>query len=153
MEKIRIEKTARKGYPCYWEQGGGFRNTGEASIICNKAGLPKKPIYIRNKGHLANSQHALLPVEIGDFIINAKHWRKNFEIRINKVVEIEKQIKSYEFEGEIKYYHDWYAIIEEVYFYDNGNWNAELPAFLEDAVKVSMDKATCYHCREPHYVE
>src|SRR5690554_4804549 len=63
---VEIEKT-RKGYPATWECGGGYTNTGEAIIIASQSGGPKKPIYIRRRGHLANDNHALFILELGDY--------------------------------------------------------------------------------------
>ena len=58
-KKARIERT-KKGYPAMWEAGGGFTNTGEATIIADKAGQPKKALYVRKRGPLANENHAWL---------------------------------------------------------------------------------------------
>jgi hypothetical protein len=66
MRKIKIEKT-KKGYPALWERGGGYTNTGVATIIAGKGGQPKRAIYIRQRGPLANDDHALIPVEVGDY--------------------------------------------------------------------------------------
>jgi len=66
MKKIKIEKT-KKGYPALWEQGGGYTNTGEAQIIASSTGGPKKPVYIRRAGSLANGQHALIILEKNGF--------------------------------------------------------------------------------------
>src|SRR5690606_21539822 len=87
MEKkilVKIEKTSR-GYPAFWEQGGGYTNTGEAIVIASQNGSPKKPVYIRRRGHLANSEHALFVLELGDYIIEAKHHRRKFNIEIYKI--------------------------------------------------------------------
>lgn len=151
--RIRIAETARKGYPAFWERGGGFTNTGEASIICGRDGSPKKAIYVRQKGHLANAEHALVLVSKGDFIVTAEHWRNDFEIRVCQVVDLEKEEYEYEYEGEKHMYRKWYAIVKEKYHFDNGRWNDKVPEFLNAAIEAAKDKATCYHCREPHYVE
>lgn len=153
MEKIRIAETARKGYPAFWERGGGFSNTGEATVICGRDGSPKKAIYIRRKGHLANDQHALVSIRRGDFIITARHWRKDFEIQVCQVVDLEKEIDTYEYEGELRSYVKWYAIVEEKYHFDNGEWDSKVPRSLMAAIEAAMEKATCYHCREPHYID
>lgn len=147
MKKTRIEIT-KKGYPAYWEAGGGSTNTGNATIIANKDGQPKKAIYVKTRGNLANSYHALIILEVGDFIIEADHHRKDFEIQILKVLDFE--VKCVEFYGETT--EETYAIMEQVYCFDKGEWDAELPAFLEAAVQAAMEKATCYHCREPHFI-
>src|SRR5690554_2482228 len=79
MKKIKmlmeIEKT-RKGFPATWECGGGYTNTGEAIIVASQSGGPKRPIYLRRRGHLANDNHALFVLELGDYIIEAKHRRR-----------------------------------------------------------------------------
>jgi len=135
MEKTRIEKT-KKGYPGFWEAGGGYRNTGEACIVAAKDGQPKVAVYVRSRGHLANAHHALIILEVGDYIISASHHRGDFEIYICKVVNFK----------------DAYAILKQVYEFSEGEWNAELPAFLEAAVQAAKEKATCYHCREAHFI-
>ncbi len=137
--KIKIERT-KKGFPAFWEAGGGYTNTGEATIIASSSGGPKKPIYIRNRGSLANSNHALVVLEVGDYIIFANHHREDFEIKIHRVL-------NFEIEGE-----DTYAIVEQVNYFSSGEWDKEPPANLEQAVHTAMLKAICYHCREPHYI-
>ena len=137
--RLQIERT-KKGYPAFWESGGGYTNTGEATIIANKDGQPKEAIYIRSRGHLANGNHALVILEVGDYIIEANHHRQDFEIEIFGVLDFEDK------EEEV------YAIVEQVNCFSRGEWDAELPASLEAAVQAAMEKATCYHCREPHFV-
>ena len=134
MKKIKIEKT-KKGYPALWECGGGFTNTGKATIIASPSGGPKKAIYIRSRGPLANERHALIPIEVGDYIIFANHHREDFEIELYKVVDFEENV----------------AIVELEHEFSRGEWNEEPPAELEQAVHTAMHKATCYHCREPHF--
>ena len=215
MKKILIEKT-KKGYPAYWEAGGGYTNTGEATIIANKDGQPKKAVYVRNRGQLANSHHALVILEVGDYIIEANHHRGDFNIYIYKILDFkteknyqkkdyfilkekisEKKFeetygvtyaeyikgKSCEINGLTKYYElpsgdycrkdSWdyireieiyekkqkqkeitedVAIVEQVYEFSWGEWDKELLASLEPAVQAAMEKATCYHCREPHFI-
>jgi hypothetical protein len=140
MKKMRIERS-KKGFPVTWEAGGGFTNTGEATIIAGGGGQAKKSIYVRKRGHLANSKHALIPIELGDFVIEADHHRGDFEIKISFVYDFVDE------EGET------FAIIKQVYCFDKNEWDAELPAFLEAAVEAAKEKATCYHCRKPHFIK
>ena len=135
MKKIKIERT-KKGYPALWECGGGFTNTGEATIIASPSGGPKRAIYIRNRGQLANAHHALIPIEVGDYIIFANHHREDFEIELYKVVDFEEDV----------------AIVKLEHEFSRGEWGKEPPAYLEQAVHTAMFKATCYHCREPHFI-
>ena len=132
---IRVE-TTKKGHPAFWEAGGGCTNTGEATIIASQSGDPKKAIYIRSRGQLANAHHALVILEVGDYIIEANHHREDFEIEIYKILDFEEKT----------------AVVEQVNCFSQNEWDAELPAYLEAAVQAAMEKATCYHCREPHYV-
>mgnify|MGYP001307782489 CR=1 FL=1 len=142
-EKIKIEKT-KKGFPCLWESGGGFTNTGEATIIASPSGGPKKPVYVRRRGHLANAHHALVILEVGDYIIKCNHHRGDFEITVYKIVNFEEVKK--------KEVTETYAVVEQENYFSMGEWDAELPASLEAAVQAAMQKATCYHCREPHFI-
>ncbi len=138
--KIIVDKT-KKGYPALWECGGGHRNTGYSTIITGKGGQPKKAIYVRGRGELANSEHALVILEKSDYIIKTSHHRRDFRIEIFKITGFEdKQEEKY-------------AIVEQVNCFSWGEWDIELPAHLKDAVQAAMDKATCYHCREPHFIE
>lgn len=138
MVKLAVERT-KKGYPALWESGGGYRNTGDATIITNKEGQPKKALYIRRRGELANAPHALIILEVGDFIIEAHHHRGDFRIEIFRITDFD--VKEEET----------YAAVEQINCFDKGEWDAELPAFLEAAVQAAVNKATCYHCREPHF--
>jgi len=135
MEKIKIERS-KKGFPCIWEHGGGYTNTGVATIIAGKGGEPKRAIYIRQRGPLANDNHALIPVEVGDYIIYANHHRGDFELATYEIVDIKEDV----------------AIVELKHEFSSGEWDKEPPAYLEAAIEVAKQKATCYHCREPHYI-
>ena len=140
MEKIIVEKT-KKGYPACWEAGGGHTNTGYATIISGIDGQPKKAVYIRTRGSLACEHHALVILEVGDHIVEADHHRRDFEIKIFRVTGFEdKQEKKF-------------AIAEQINCFSMGEWDADLPASLEAAVQAAIEKATCYHCREPHFIE
>lgn len=138
--KIIVEKT-KKGYPAYWEAGGGHRNTGYSTIIADIDGQPKKAVYIRGRGELANSEHALVILNVGDHIVEADHHRRDFKIKVFRITGFEdKQEEKY-------------AIVEQVNCFSWGEWDADLPTFLEAAVQAAIEKATCYHCREPHFIK
>ena len=67
---IFIERT-KKGLPALWERGGGYSNTGEATIIAGPNGKKKVPLYIRQRGTLACAHHALFVVHEGDIVIES----------------------------------------------------------------------------------
>jgi len=138
MKKIKINKT-KSGRPALWEWGGGYSNTGEATIITGRNGEPLKPYYIRRRGELANSCHALLPLMVGGYIIEAKHHREDFVIKVFKVTKIDL--------NELR------ATLKSVAEFSYGEWDKPLPKFLEAAVNAAKEKATCYHCRCSHYIK
>ncbi len=139
ITKMAIEST-KKGFPACWESGGGYRNTGDAVIVADKDGQPKRATYIRRRGGLANAPHALIILEVGDHIVEAHHHREDFLIEVFKVLAFEEKDS------------EMFAVVELVNRFDRGEWDEELPKFLETAVQAAVDKATCYHCREPHFV-
>lgn len=139
MKKMPCDVT-KKGLPALWEFGGGRTNTGEARIICQADGSPKKPVYIRKRGVLANDNHALFIIEPGDIIIQADHHREDFIIKVFHVEEIVE-------EGGEKL-----AALSQVACFSEGEWdNEEMAEKYSRAISVARAKALCYHCREPHY--
>ena len=142
-EKFRLEES-RSGLACLWEAGGGYTNTGAAYIIAGHDGRPKKALYIRRRGHLANCEHALIAVDLGDYIIYSCHHRLDHSIRIYRIIEIQRMRFN---DG-----NRWYAVAELLYTFDQDEWLPEYPRHLEDAIAAAMDKSTCFHCRSPHFV-
>lgn len=145
LEKTRKKlEVTKKGHFALWEWGGGFTNTGDATIIANVDGTPKKAVFIRRKGHLANESHALVIVNVNDYIIDLFRRRDSYTIRVYQIEEFVKSQNGI----------DWCAVIQEVYRFEKGKWfPEELPSFLESAVKAGKKKSNCYHCREPHFVK
>lgn len=144
---FRLE-ISKSGKLCLWEEGGGQTNTGNAIIVANKDGNPKPAIYVKRKGHLAGGRHALIPVKIGDIIISGNHHRGDFSICIF-------EIKSFGING--KNIFDkvgLVAICERVATFSEGEWSiAEVAEKYKDAVDALIAKATCYHCRKPHFIK
>ena len=140
MKKKMIIERTKKGFPALWESGGGYTNTGEALIVADAQGKPKKPIYVRRRGHLANAAHALFVVEKGDIIVDCNHHREDFEGGVYKIVDFLEE-DGYE-----------YAVLERLHYHSKGEWDTEPLEKYQDAIDASAEKATCYHCREPHYI-
>lgn len=133
-EIFSIERS-KKGVPCMWECGGGASNTGYSTIICDRNGNKKKPLYVRRSGSLSNDNHALIPVRVNDVIIDACHHRDDFKITVYRIKEIEKNE----------------AVGEVINSFDQGEWTRPVGKFKE-AVSAGKEKAECYHCREPFYI-
>jgi len=126
-----------------WEEGGGYSNTGDATIIAGADGSKLRPVYIRRSGHLAGKQHAAFAVRAGEevVIIHATHHRYDFRVRIYTALATEKKL-------EIKQIWDAEG--------DPATIKAAIPETMEKyraAIIAAMKKATCYHCREPHYAD
>ena len=136
LKNMKIEKT-KKNLPAMWERGGGYTNTGEATIIAGPNGEKKRPVYIRRRGSLACDNHALFVVKPGDVVVKVSHHRRDFEIEIYKILDFEEET----------------AVVEQVNSFSRGEWDKEPPTYLEQAVQAAMNKATCYHCRSPHFVK
>ena len=151
---IFIERT-KKGLPALWERGGGYSNTGKATIIAGPNGEKKVPLYIRRHGTLACAHHALFVVREGDIVIESSHHRGDFRHKIYRIVTIRGD------EAEIE-------LIAE---YSNGQWDTgplgqKLEADfarmatggpptmeLSIAVDTAEAKASDYHCRSAYYAE
>lgn len=131
--RIEISKT---GVPCMWEEGGGFTNTGNAVIIAGERGEKKKPIYIRRRGSLACAAHALIPIKIGDYVVQANHHRDDYNIYVSKIVEIGDET----------------ARVDKINTFSLGEWDYQLDDKLKSAVRAAKEKANHYYCREPHYI-
>ena len=145
IREIEIEFSRGRGLPCLWEGGGGYSNTGSATTVADARGRPKRPIYVRRRGHLACADHALIPVAVGDYVVEAGHHRRDFNITVLRLVEVPVPQPGAEGYGA--------ARAEVVAEFSKGEWVPELPQHLQAAVEAAMEKATCYHCRSPHFVE
>lgn len=88
----------KSGRPAMWVGGGAATNTGGAFVVLDKDFNLKTALFIRRKGNLSNSrEQALVPVEVGDFLVSLSHRRDTseaafeageLEITAEKIVEI-----------------------------------------------------------------
>jgi len=140
-ERFTAEIT-RTGLPCLWEAGGGMCNTGHSQIVCAADGSPKKAIYVRRYGHLALQEHALIPVKPGDIVVSARHHRGDFRISIWKLGGLCRDEEEIFFPG---------ALIS---YWNGYEWsNPDIGERFQAAVQAAKEKATCYHCRSPHFIK
>jgi len=136
MSFFSIKRT-KKNFPALWEEGGGYTNTGRATIICGPDGEKLRPIYIKRRGELACSKHALFVIRPEYYIIQAGHHRRDFGVTVYKIVSISDSDNE--------------AEVERIAHFSEGEWDNEPPEFLQAAIKAAKNKATCYHCRSPYY--
>ena len=141
---IGIDHTEKMRRPSLWERGGAGCNTGNATIITSPDGTAYKPYFIRKSGdRVGDNRHALVPLEVGSWIISADWWRKReveIEIEVTRVTSIEGD----------------HATIDVVEVCNQGGWQIvndnDVPDGVRDAICAARAKATCYHCRNPHFV-
>jgi len=133
---------SKKGHPCLWQCGGGASNTGHSTIICGQNFEALKPLYVRGSGTLSNSEHSLHVVGVGFHIIKTTHHRRDFVVRVYKIVAINDDSADAELIAEFSE-NEWDANGEQL-------WSSN-PQFVA-AVSAAEDKAMCYHCRSPHYI-
>ena len=130
-------------------------NTGDSVIVCGPHGEALSPLYINRRGHLACSEHALFVIKSGYHLIFAHHHREDFNIRVYVVKGIGMENRTAPARGRGDHtieLSSMMATIERQYQFDQGQWDKEVPTWLEPAIDAACSKATHYHCREPHYI-
>jgi len=114
-----------------YEYGGGHGNTGEAQIVCDPDGEPKKFLREFTRGELANKNHAQFAIEEGDYLLR---WTGHFEHGGDLLI---MPIGS-----QTIVLHDMcppFTVAAKTY------------PHLERALNALAEKCLCYHCRESHY--
>jgi hypothetical protein len=152
MRKLNIERT-KKGFPALWESGGGYSNTGKATIIAGPNGEKKAPLYIRQRGPLACANHALFIVHEGDTVIQSSHHRGDFHHEICRIVAIRGDEAELEWIAEF-YRGQWdTGPLGQKLEADLARMAAGEPPTMELSIAVQMaeSKATAYHCRNVYY--
>ena len=152
IKTISIERT-KKGLPALWECGGGYSNTGEAQIIANPDGSPKKPVYIRRRGELANREHALFVVHEGDTVIQSSHHRGDFSHNVYRIVAIRGDEAELERMAEFSHGEWDTGPLGQQLEADFARMAAGEPPTMELSIAVQMaeGKATDYHCRDVYH--
>lgn len=117
---------SKSGYPCLWERGGGYTNTGEAQIITDGQGYPKRAIAVRSHGDLACREHALIPIEVGDHVVTVDRHRKKVAVQVDRIESIQS---------------------------DSATLVPEQSPICVDAINAAVAKSEDYHCRTPYYIQ
>jgi len=111
---------------------------GGATVVAAADGSAKHAIYIRKGGLLINGNHALIPIAVGDVVIRAYHSRGDFVINVSAITSIT----------------DNEAALECIALYSSGEWNnPSIGEKYNAAISACVDKAMCYNCAEPHYIQ
>jgi hypothetical protein len=124
-----------KYYVEAFEEGGGYTNSGNAKIISDRQGKKLIPEQVYTSGHLACGVHARF---IHDAVCIVTSNRIGY---VN--------IYGTAFTNKLAY-----VKLETVEVWSG--LKKDLPnsyAFMASAVEAAHNKANCYHCREPHFVQ
>lgn len=133
---VELTKTKK---PALWEEGGGFSNTGSATIVADKNGGKKRPLFVRNKGHLACEKHALVPLHVGDVVVTVWRHRDTYDLQVVRIVSIVADQATVETICAVK------GSAEQCL--------AETPDIFKAAVSAALKKSAIYHCRYPVFVQ
>ncbi len=154
IKTILLERT-RKGLPALWECGGGYSNTGDATIIAGPKGEKKKSVYIRQRGELANREHALFVVCEGDTVIQSSHHHGNFRHQVYRIVAIRCDEAELELLAEFSRGKWDTSPLGQKLEADLARMTSGEPPTMELSIAVQMaeGKATAYHCRSAYYVD
>ena len=149
---IPLERT-KKGLPALWECGGGYSNTGEATIIAGPNGEKKTPLYVRRRGHLACAHHALFVVREGDIVIESSHHRDDFSHNVYRIVALRGDEAELELIAEFSHGEWDMGPLGQKLEADFARWEAGEPPTMDlsIAVNTAEAKATTYHCRSAYY--
>lgn len=112
------------------ESGGGMTNTGHAEIVCGLNGEKLRPYRIP-KGY-ALDVHAMFSVPAPIYTVSA-------DKKSGKIIIVSHEIS-------------WLDIINEIFWEGQIDELPESLSCFENACKAALEKANCYHCREPHFV-
>lgn len=135
--KLQIAFT-KKGYPAFWEKGGGMTNSGHTELIGDKYGHKKDCIFIRTGGTLSNDNHGLFILNKGDVVCVSHRSGGNISHKLLRYTgEFDKTSQTAEF--------------ETIDFYDNGEWDNDAHTRFTDIVEASKKKVYVYHCRNVVY--
>lgn len=140
-ENIIKFNLSKSNIPTLTESGCGMTNTGEARIIANNKGNEKKAIYVFTKGHRSCADHAIIPIQKDDIIVEAYRQRDNYLIQLNQIqsINIPKE--------EVK--------VREICTW-NSEKNAQIPSKclpFKRAINAAIEKTNIYHANTPIYIK
>lgn len=145
---------SKNGLPCLWEKGGRIdESTGNSTIICDANGNKKKPIFIKRKGTLSCSEHALIVIKKNDVIVEVNYQEYYpFEIKILRIINININARELEVD-----YIDYFSIFlmdtPDRYKYSIKEYcEDEIPKY-QNAILSAYKKAICYNCKEPYFIK
>lgn len=119
------------------ESGGASTSTGSATICCGFRGARLRPYYEPQGGHLSNGTHAYFRIPNKVVTVKASKYEPSVEIFVHRIISflgvfaIHRSFIWKGFTNELPYKYRYYR----------------------EAALAALEKAHCYHCREPHFVQ
>ena len=139
-DRIPCGKT-EDGSPSLWERGGGQTKTGKAQIICDADGKAKRPIHVRKKGHLSNSNHALFSLEVRDVVIKIQRHGESYCIELCSVERFDTSATPP------------YIYLNHIAEFYDGEWSVQTAAIkYRHAIAAAVSKVHDFHCKIPYYI-
>lgn len=147
---------SKRNFPCMWEKGGQIDEfTGNSTIICDANGNKMKPIFIKKRGTLACSEHALIVIHEGDVIIEVSYQKYyQFKIYVLKIIDINLEERK----AEVEYIDKFLLPPLGMHSNDYKEYIVQECSDTEtekykDAILNAYAKAMCYHCRDPYFIK
>ena len=138
--ELRLKVVTGKNHgACLWELGGAIARLillGAAQIITGPNGEKKDAEFIESGSNLANGNHALIPVTVGDHAINVAICNDMTLISIYKITSIDEDGVD-----------DRCCTVETV------KENSTEALILEPAIVAALEKAETLHCRKAMYIK
>jgi len=146
-EKFPVE-VSKTNVRSLWERGGGCKHCGESVVVCDSEGRKKSAIFVTMPTEESEcGKHALVPIEVGDYVISAVRWRGNIDVVAYQISGIpDKTGEPAEFDELESYDFDKDTYNDQEYF---ANY---FISHLFTAVQAAVKKAFRYHCNEAVYV-
>ena len=149
-DNLEVFKALKTAYPrakvrryCV-QSGGGYSNTGYATITTLLTGKKPKPVFIKYRGHRACGLHEIYWLSAG-FVINMKYWNKGIPKFTGDIQFFKCSFKSGYIEKTIAKTRGEAVNNYEIEITDPITIN--IPAILKPAIEAAMKKCLIYHCR------
>lgn len=136
--RLKVE-TDKNGNACLFEFGGAIARLiflGAAQIITGPNGEKKEAELIKSGSNIANGNHALIPIEVGDYVINVTGCNDMTLISIYKITSIDEDGVD-----------DRCCAVETI------EENSTAARLLEPAIVAALEKAETLHCRKAMYIK
>lgn len=117
------------------EEGGGMTHTGSSTVVCGLSGKALRPYYVPRGGHLSCGTHAFFSVPNAVITVEADRQDDNVVIKEHRIVCDDNVAR-------IKGKKIWTGALNEL---------PKIFSHFQKAAEAAIQKANCYHCREPHF--